>query len=144
MPIYKKEKIVCLLRMMLFWDVWYSWLRNKDIWWLLGKNVKNHTSIKPLFLTRVSLFETWLLILVYRSIRSNIWHRRRTWWRHQMETFSALLAICAQRPVTRSFDIFFDVRVWVNTREAGHLRRYRIHYDVIVMNILWMVPFKSL
>ena len=37
------------------------------------------------------------------------------WWRHQMETFSALLAICAgnspvtgeftsQRPVTRSFD----------------------------------------
>ena len=43
------------------------------------------------------------------------------WWRHQMETFSALLAICAenspvhgefptQRPVTRSFDVFFDVR----------------------------------
>ena len=62
-----------------------------------------------------------------------------------METFSALLAICAgnspvsgefpaQRPVTRSFDVFFDVRVWVNTREAGHLRRYRIHYDVIVMS----------
>ena len=45
-----------------------------------------------------------------------------TWWRHQMETFSALLAICAgnspvsgeflaQRPVTRSFDVFFDVRL---------------------------------
>ena len=44
------------------------------------------------------------------------------WWRHQMETFSALLAICAgnspvpgeflaQRPVTRSFDVFFDLRV---------------------------------
>ena len=43
------------------------------------------------------------------------------WWRHQMETFSALLALCAgnspvpgefpsQRPVTRSFDIFFDLR----------------------------------
>ena len=38
-------------------------------------------------------------------------------WRHQMETFSALLAICAgnspvpvQRPVTRSFDVFFDLR----------------------------------
>ena len=41
------------------------------------------------------------------------------WWRHQMETFSALLAICAgnspvpgefptQRPVTRSIDVFFD------------------------------------
>ena len=43
---------------------------------------------------------------------------RTTWWRHQMETFSALLALCAgnspvpgefpvQRPVTRSFDVFF-------------------------------------
>ena len=43
-----------------------------------------------------------------------------SWWRHQMETFSALLAICAgnspvpgefpaQRPVTRSFDVFFDL-----------------------------------
>ena len=44
-----------------------------------------------------------------------------TWWRHQMETFSALLALCAgnspvpgefptQRPVTRSFDVYFDLR----------------------------------
>ena len=46
----------------------------------------------------------------------------RWWWRHQMETFSALLAICAgnspvtgefpaQRPVTRSFDVFFDLHL---------------------------------
>ena len=45
------------------------------------------------------------------------------WWRHQMETFSALLAICAgnspvtdefpaQRAVTRSFDVFFDLPEW--------------------------------
>ena len=44
------------------------------------------------------------------------------WWRHQMETFSALLATCAgnssvtsefpaQWPVTRSFDVFFDLRL---------------------------------
>ena len=44
--------------------------------------------------------------------------RTKSWWRHQMETFSALLAICArnspvtgefpaQRPVRRSFDVFF-------------------------------------
>ena len=42
------------------------------------------------------------------------------WWRHQMETFFALLAICAgnspvpgefptQRTVTRSFGVFFDL-----------------------------------
>ena len=46
---------------------------------------------------------------------------RNSWWRHQIETFSALLAICAgnspvpgefptQRPVTRSFDVYFDLR----------------------------------
>ena len=44
------------------------------------------------------------------------------WWRHQMETFSMLLAICAgnspvtsefpsQRPVTRSFGVYFDLRI---------------------------------
>ena len=49
-------------------------------------------------------------------------HISITWWRHQMETFSALLAICAgnspatgelpvQRPVTRSFDVFFDLHL---------------------------------
>ena len=48
--------------------------------------------------------------------------QRNPWWRHQMETFSALLAIragnspvtgifLAQRPVTRSFDAFFDLRL---------------------------------
>ena len=48
-------------------------------------------------------------------------HRFMTWWRHQIETFFAFLFICArnssihgefpiQRPVTRSFDVFFDMR----------------------------------
>ena len=58
---------------------------------------------------------TWLLKIQYSQ---------NTWWRHQMETFSALLAICAgnspvpgefpaQRPVTRSFYVFFDLRlIW--------------------------------
>ena len=43
-------------------------------------------------------------------------------WHHQMETFSALLALCVgnspvtgefptQRPVTRSFDVFYDLRL---------------------------------
>ena len=44
------------------------------------------------------------------------------WWRHQMETFSALLALCVgnslvnsefptQKPVRRSFDVFFDLHL---------------------------------
>ena len=65
-----------------------------------------------------------------------------------METFSALLALCvgnspvtdefpSQLPVTRSFDVFFDLCLngWVNNREAGDLRRHRAQYDVIVMCI---------
>ena len=48
--------------------------------------------------------------------------RTSSWWRHQMETFSASLALCTgkssvtgefplQRPVTRSFDVFFNLRL---------------------------------
>ena len=64
-----------------------------------------------------------------------------------METFYALLVICVgnspvtgefptQRPVTRSFDVFFDLSLnkgWVNNGEASDLRRRRAHYDVNVM-----------
>ena len=42
-----------------------------------------------------------------------------------------------QRPVTQSFDIFFDLRLkkndWTNYRDDGDLRPQRAHYDVIVM-----------
>ena len=69
-----------------------------------------------------------------------------TWWRHQRETFSALLAICgnspvtvefpAQRPVTRSFEVFFDLHR--NNRSSkpswtSVLRRQHAHYDASVM-----------
>ena len=88
-----------------------------------------------------SLFDIRVLIVPY------FWP---SWWRHQMETFSALLALCAgnspltgefpsQRAVTRSFDVFFDlpwINSWVNQREAGDLRRHRAHYIVTVMIIL--------
>ena len=82
-------------------------------------------------------------------------------WRHQMETFSALLVLCAgnspvngefpsQRPVTRSFGVFFDLRLnsrLSKHREAGDLRRHRTHYDVIVLNIYLVCngyPFLSI
>ena len=52
--------------------------------------------------------------------RVGIFALKPTWWRHQMETFYALRALCAgnspvngefpsQRPVARSFDDFFDL-----------------------------------
>ena len=65
-----------------------------------------------------------------------------------MESFSALLAICARihrSPVKSPHKgqprgalmlslICVWVNVWVNNREADDLRRYRTHYDVTVMS----------
>ena len=50
------------------------------------------------------------------------WPFNCSWWHHQIEIFSALLAFCvgnspvtgefpSQRPVTRSFDVFFDMHL---------------------------------
>ena len=61
-------------------------------------------------------------ISLYTSAGLNNFRGRIAWWRHQMETFSALLAFCAgnspvrgefstQRPVTRSVDAFFDLHL---------------------------------
>ena len=69
------------------------------------------------------------------------------WWRHLMEAFSALLALCAGNspvPVNsphkgqwRGALVFSFICAWindwVNNREADDLRRHRGHYDVIVM-----------
>ena len=68
----------------------------------------------------------------------------------QVEPFPALLALCAgnspvtselpaQRPVTRSFDVFLVsawINGWLNSREAGGLRRHCVPYDVIVMFVI--------
>ena len=62
----------------------------------------------------------YMVNTVCEHIPHSIWPT--DWWRHQMETFSALLDLCAgnspvtgefpaQRPVTRSFDFFFDLRL---------------------------------
>ena len=56
--------------------------------------------------------------LIYLVLKLNY----SAWWRHQMETFSVLLALCAgnslvtcefssQRSVTWSFDVYFDLRL---------------------------------
>ena len=64
----------------------------------------------------------WLLPLKYVHSRDQE-SKADIWWRHQIETFSALLALYAgnspvsgefpsQRPVTRSFDVLFDLRLY--------------------------------
>ena len=79
-----------------------------------------------LTVTSEMYFSNWFRIWFLITMTSwwAWWHLKSPaspWRRHQMETLSALLAICAgnspvpdefpaQRPVTRSFDVFFDLR----------------------------------
>ena len=82
-----------------------------------------------------------------------------TCWRHQMEAYSALLAFCAgnspvtgefpaQRPVTRSFDIFFDLhlnqqlskplrRRWFETPSRSLWRHCNEHIQVAPIHDKW-------
>ena len=76
--------------------------------------------------------------LLYNMVQSKV-----TWWRHQMETFSVLLALCVgNSQVTGKgqwcgalmFSLIHDwINGWVNNREAGDLRCHCAHYDVTVM-----------
>ena len=71
-----------------------------------------------------------------------------TWWRHEMEAFPALLALCVgYSPVTGEFPakgqwsgalMFSLIPIWingcVNNHDTGDLRRHRAHYDVTVIS----------
>ena len=71
-----------------------------------------------------------------------------TWWRHQMETSSALLAFCVgNSPVAVNSPhqgqwrgaLMFSlicawINDWVNNGEAGDLRCHCAYYDITVMN----------
>ena len=70
-----------------------------------------------------------------------------SWWRHQMETCSALLALCAgihwslvnspHKGQWRGALMFSLICAWingcVNNREVDYLGRHRVHYGGIVM-----------
>ena len=67
------------------------------------------------------------------------------WWHHQIDTFSALLAICAGNSQSLVISlhkgqwcgalmfslIYVWINGWVNNGEAGDLRCHRAHYSVL-------------
>ena len=85
------------------------------------------------------------LLFLFRL--SPLLHIRIPWWRHQMETYSLLLwrkppvsgEFPSQRLVTRSFDVFFDLRLnkrlskqsrrpWFDTQSRSLWRRCNVRY----------------
>ena len=81
-------------------------------WWHFLFNV--YTPLLGYFVSIWSMLP-WVNHITYTGTK------HMPWWRHQMETFSAVLAFCAgnspvpgefptQRPVMRKFDVFFDLR----------------------------------
>ena len=80
----------------------------------------NSSMNESVYLKQYSGLLIWYVFSMYWTLKLKQASPR--WWRHRMETFSALLAICAgnspvtgefpaQRPATRSFDVFFDLRL---------------------------------
>ena len=109
----------------------------------------------------ICIWPSWShLIVVWYLVHHDFMEsfNQMSWWCHQMETFSALLAICAgNSPVPGEFPnkgqwrgalmftlIYTRINNWVNNGEAGDLRCYRAHYDVIVMLHRYVIPQKCI
>ena len=92
-----------------FCQNFHHWLQRKLSKWQLAVQLMKKIWSKWHFLFNKNILDTMWLI-----------GETTQWWRNRMKTFSVLLAICAgnspvpgefpaQRPVTRSFDVFFDL-----------------------------------
>ena len=83
----------------------------------------------------------------FHAVKSSRHANPSTWWRHQMEHFPRYWPFVrgihrfpmnsqhkGQWPGAFVFSLIGAwINRWVNNREAGDLRRYRAHYDVIEM-----------
>ena len=117
----------------------FLWFKKKNYYWphFVSKQVVRDIGIPSFTNTSFcpSVGSSHVQVLVH--LQAN------PWWRHQMETFSALLALCVgNSPVNSPHKgqwrralmyslICAWINGWVNNREAGDLRRNRAHYDVI-------------
>ena len=95
-------------------------------------------------------FKTRMVACLTASWITCIW---QPWWRYQMETFSALLAIWAvnspvtgefptQKPVTRSYDVFFDLGLnkRVSKQSRGWWFETPSHVIVMIATAVSSVP----
>ena len=108
--------------------VYFQWRFHRNFrWYVMLKMISQHCfrwwidAVGPIHYLKQSWPKPSTRIYVTRRQRINklTW----SWWRHQMKTLSASLVLCAwnspvtgefptQRPVTRSFDVVFDLRLY--------------------------------
>ena len=107
------------------------------------------------FLHKMYTYQSQPCKITHKTL--NQWYQGITiwpWWRHQMEAFSALLAHCvvtgefpAQRLVTRSFNIFFDLNKrlgkqswgwWFETPSRSLWRHCNVIYFTV---LLWSTSY---
>ena len=110
---------------------WYAcpWFHRLGTQWIIKSKITHNLTVES---------QMWLLLQSeyyyrYRKVMQRVQQEKWVpmhptaettfpWWRNQMETFSALPAFCAgnssvtgkfpsQRPVARSFDVFFDLQL---------------------------------
>ena len=130
--------------------------------WSLGINIRA-------WLTHISVANKMRTGYNYQQFVEEISHvsyreallcfKSHSWWRHQMETFSALLALCGgnspvtgefptQRPVTRIFDVLFHLCLnkrlskqsqgwWVETPSRWFWRHGNVHRRLRVSVDSW-------
>ena len=117
-----------------FWHIWF---------WTVARSENRVKLLYMRFFVAVKKARRWSWRLLrlfsnwgrwgWKLVRDITPRMILTWWRHQMEIFSALLAFCvgnspvtgefpAQSPVTRSFDVFFDLRL--NQQLSKQWRRW--------------------
>ena len=136
---------------MVLWSMWNvlgnildTWLRMK---WVIMGIWRGRCHNDNMLLRIFSHCSYRVNLQLFSSHCDSLYTCHLSWWRHQMETFSASLALCAGNspvPVNsphkgqwRGVLMFSLICVWingwVNNRESGYLRRNRGHHDVIVM-----------
>ena len=127
----------------------YAWVFQWGIRLLILVVLNSSMNRKNIYLNILSFVNTGMAKVIENCLpgRQVLVYSSQSWWRHQSETFSALLALCAGNspvPVNSPLKgqwrgalifsyICARINDWVNNREAGDLRRHRGHYDVIVM-----------
>ena len=107
-----------------------------------SSNVLLHVVLVPQYMNLVNGMRFVVVCYVLVHLNFTI-----SWWRHQVETFSPLLALfCgnssftgefpSQRPVTQGvmFSLICQNKQLINNCDASYWRRHRVRYDVTEMS----------